>query len=284
MLRQESFGPVTRFDLARTLAGRGRYWTTCYLLEDVLIDSGCAHTAAELAAALRDRPLRLIANTHGHEDHIGANGLLQQNRPGLAIRAHPLARPLLANPRSRRQQLYRRVMWGWPMPSQAAPLDEGDVLEAGPYRLHVLATPGHSPDHLCFYEPQQGWLFSGDLYIGGRDRALRAGYDVWGIIASLKRVAALPLTTLFPGAARVRPDPAARLDEKIDHLEALGRRVLDLNGQGLSVAEIARRVMGRPMFIEWMTLDHFSRRRLVLSYLGRNPDPGEPIPWDAARP
>lgn len=36
-----------------------------------------------------------------------------------------------------------------------------------------IHTPGHSKDHTVFLEPQQGWLFSGDLYLGGRIKYFR---------------------------------------------------------------------------------------------------------------
>ena len=271
MLKITSYGDVTRFDLARTLASRGRYWTSAYLVDGLMIDTGCAFSAAELVRALSETPLAGIVNTHSHEDHIGANGPLQRQRDGLEIRAHPLALPILADPRRRQPlQLYRRILWGWPEPSQGKPLSDGEVIKTEHYRFQVIYTPGHSPDHICLYEPDQGWLFSGDLFVGGQDRALRAGYDVWGIIFSLKRIAALPATTLFPSSARVRDNPAAELAAKIEHLEKLGEQVLALHRQGRSVNEIVRALCGGPMLIEAITLGHFSRRRLVLSYLERD--------------
>ena len=280
MLKITHYGDVTRFDLARTLAGRGRYWTTAYLVDGTLVDTGCAHSAPELLEALRGMALARIVNTHTHEDHIGANGPLQRravgrSRPGrqdgLEILAHPLALPVLADPRERQPlHPYRRFMWGWPEPSRGQPVSDGAVIETPRYRFQVLYTPGHSSDHICLYEPRQGWLFTGDLFVGGQDRALRAGYDIWQIIASLKRVGALPATRLFPGSARVRDNPAQALEEKIAYLEALGERVSALHRQGRSVSEIVRALLGGPMLIEFITLGHFSRRRLVLSYLGKN--------------
>ena len=274
MLKLTHYGPVTRFDLARTLAGRGRYWTTCYLVDGLLVDTGCAHTAPEMIHALEGISLRRIANTHTHEDHIGANGPLQRRRggrEGLEVLAHPLALPVLADPR-RAQPLhpYRRLFWGWPEPSAGRPLAGGAVVETEKYGFQVIYTPGHSHDHLCLYEPRQGWLFSGDLYVGGKDRALRAGYDIWEIIASLKRVAALPVEMLFPGSARVRENPAGQIRAKIDYLEALGEGVLRLHKAGWGVGAIARALCGGPMWIELVTLGHFTRRRLVLAYLGLN--------------
>jgi len=43
MLKVTCYNQITRIDLARTLAGRGRYWKTAYLADGLLIDSGCAH-------------------------------------------------------------------------------------------------------------------------------------------------------------------------------------------------------------------------------------------------
>jgi glyoxylase-like metal-dependent hydrolase (beta-lactamase superfamily II) len=273
MLRIRPYGGVTRLELARTLFGRGRYWTTAYLVDAMLIDTGCAHSAPELMQALAHMPLSRIVNTHTHEDHIGANGLLQHQRDGLEILAHPLALPVLANPRGAQPlHRYRRVMWGWPDPSQGHAVSDGEVITTEHYCFQVIHTPGHSRDHICLYEPQQGWLFTGDLFVGGRDRALRADYDIWQIIASLKRIAALPATTLFPGSARVRDNPAKTLAAKIAYLEELGENVLALDRQGWGVTEITRALCGGPMFLEFVTLGHFSRRRLVLSYLRRNTD------------
>ena len=271
MLKSSAYETITRFDLARTFGGRGRYWTTAYLIDGILIDSGCAHTARELADALRGASLTRLVNTHTHEDHIGANGLLQRQRANLEILAHPLAIPVLADPR-RAQPLhpYRRAFWGWPEPSLANPLSDEEWIETDNFRLQALYTPGHSPDHICLYAPEQGWLFTGDLFVGGWDRALREGYDIWQIIASLKRITALPSTVMFPGSARIRENPKAELESKIAYLEEFGDKVLTLHRKGWDVNAIVRALCGKPMFIEIVTRGNFTRRHLVLSYLREN--------------
>src|SRR3990170_2847103 len=248
MLMESIHDGVTRYDLARSIAGRGRYWTAASLVDGLLIDSGCAHSAPDLIQALVGEPLARIVNTHSHEDHIGANGLLQWGRPGLEILAHAAALAILADPRRTQPlQPYRRVFWGWPEPSVARPVVDGTIIETEHYRFRVIYTPGHSPDHLCLYEAERGWLFSGDLFVGGQDRALRAGYDIWEIIASLKRIARFPAAWLFPGGARVRPRSAAEplvpssgirraapggaaaaLTAKIPYLEEVGEGILEL--------------------------------------------------------
>jgi glyoxylase-like metal-dependent hydrolase (beta-lactamase superfamily II) len=269
MLKASTYQTVTRFDLAQTLAGRGRYWTTAYLLDGVLIDSGCAHTAQELVTALNGTQLTHIINTHTHEDHIGANGPLQHLQSHLKILAHPLAIPILADPRGRQPlHPYRKVFWGWPEPSFAKPLTDEAWIETDHLRLQVLYTPGHSPDHICLYEPDHGLLFTGDLFVGGWERALREGSDIWQIIASLKRVNTYPGTVMFPGSARIRENPKQELESKIDYLEEFGDKILTLHRKGWEVNAIVHALCGKPMFIELVTLGNFTRRHLVLSYLG----------------
>jgi len=269
MLKVTSFGEVTRFDMSRTIAGRGRYWTTAYLVDTLMVDTGCAHTTGELEAALLGYHVDQIINTHSHEDHIGANNRLQGREKELQIFAHPSALPVLANPRVHQPlHPYRRLIWGWSEACQANPVEHNSVIETDRYSFQVIYTPGHSPDHLCLYEPEQRWLFSGDLFVGGKDRALRAGCDIWGVIESLKLIAGFPAQQMFPGSARVRREPGNDIGKKIDYLEGMGAKVLALHQQGKSVGEIAQILFGGPMLIEGLTWGHFSRRWLVRSYLG----------------
>jgi glyoxylase-like metal-dependent hydrolase (beta-lactamase superfamily II) len=261
-------GPVVRLRVARKLPVLSAYYTTAYWLDGLLIDTGCAHTSGQLTSALRDMPVEQVVNTHCHEDHIGANAEVQE-LCRCPILAHPDALPILQNPRLQPLQLYRRLFWGWPRPSQGKPI--GDWVETERFRFQIVRTPGHSPDHICLFEPERGWLFSGDAYIGGKDRALRKGYDIHGIIDSLKRLAELPVSTTFSGSGSVRHNGAQALQDKIAYLEGLGERICALHNQGLSPRRIRRQVFGTELPISYLTLGHFSGMRLVRSYLGGSP-------------
>ena len=173
--------------------------------------------------------------------------------------------PVLRDPRLQPLQLYRRVLWGWPRPSQADPL--GDCFETRSCHFRAIHTPGHSPDHVCFLELERGWLFSGDAYIGGRDRALREGYDISKIIDSLKVLSELPVRTIFSGSGSTRSDGAAELRSKVDYLEELGDRIRSLADQGLSAREIRRMLLGPESRMSYVTLGHFSGMHLIRSYL-----------------
>lgn len=268
MLRVSQIDEVTRFDSALSMAGWGYYWTTHYYVDGLLIDTGCAHTAKRLRDYLKEREFNFIVNTHTHEDHIGANGVLQEEYNKIKIFAHPLALPVLSRPRETQPlQLYRQVFWGWPAPSQAQAVEDGETITTGAHTFTIIYAPGHSPDHLCLYEPHKGWLFTGDLFVGGRDRGVVSNCDIWQMIASLKKVARLPLTRMFPGSARTRDNPHGDLSMRISYLDETGKKVLDLHEKGWSVDAIAREAFGGPMLIEFITRGHFSRRNLVLSYL-----------------
>jgi glyoxylase-like metal-dependent hydrolase (beta-lactamase superfamily II) len=267
-------GEVIKLRMARGLLGRPAYFTAAYWVDGLLLDTGCAHTARQLTSALKGWRVEQVANTHSHEDHIGANAPVQEMFR-CPIRAHPDALPIIENPKLQPLQPYRRLFWGWPKPSRGEPI--GEQLETRQFRFQVIHTPGHSPDHVCLFEPDRGWLFSGDAYIGGQDRALRAGYDIHGILASLKKLAELPLTTIFSGSGSVRDDGVELLREKIAYLEELGEQIRALRDQGLSPRRIRRQLFAPELPITYVTLGHFSGLRLVQSYLAGFPPP-EPAP------
>jgi len=264
MIRVDAYGPVLKLQVARPVFGRPYYHTAAYWIDGLLVDTGCAHTAAEFVQAVAGLPVAQIVNTHSHEDHIGANGPLQQAR-GCRVLAHRDALPILANPRLQYLQPYRRYFWGWPEPSHGEPV--GAWVETDHYRFQVIPTPGHVAHHVALYEPDQGWLFSGDAYIGGRDVAARPDYDVWAIIASLRTLAALPAQKLFPGSGTVRDNPGEELARKAAQMEAFGAEVRRLRAAGLSVGQIKRRLLGREGRLTYITAGHFSGANLIRLYL-----------------
>ncbi len=264
MLKVKEHGPVVKLLSARSFLGRAVYHAAAYWVDGMLIDTGCAYTAAEFGTAVASLPLQHIVNTHSHEDHIGANGLLQQTRKVSPL-AHSLALPILAHPQLQPLQFYRRFFWGWPQPCEGNPV--GEWVHTQHHRFQVIHTPGHSLDHICIYEPQEGWLFSGDTFIGGKDRAARPDYDIYAMIASLKKLASLHLTRLFPGSGTVRDDPADDIRRKAEYLEELGVQIRHLYQQGYGVREIKRRVLGPEPYITYLTLGHFRGKYLIQSYL-----------------
>ncbi|HYG63436.1 MAG TPA: MBL fold metallo-hydrolase [Thermoanaerobaculia bacterium] len=263
MFAVRSQGLLTQLRMARTLFGRPLHDVFAYVFEDLLIDTGPPTTAAQLAAWCRTRPeIRRVLLTHHHEDHVGGAAVLHEEL-GLPVLAPASALAILAE--GLRMPLYRRLVWGTPRPFRAAPL--GETVEGEGYRLRVIPTPGHAFTHVCFFEEERRWLFSGDLYVHERVRYLRRIEDVQEHMASLHRVLALEPKLLICDHAGTHPDAGERLAGKIRWWEELAGKARELRDQGLEEAEIARRLLGRDGLLSWVSLGDFSHRNLIRALL-----------------
>ena len=72
-------------------------------------------------------------------------------------------------------------------------LNDHDMIDIGGREIEVLHTPGHSPGHLCFWEKDKGYLFTGDLVYKDTLFAYYPSTDPEAYLASLEKVAALPV-------------------------------------------------------------------------------------------
>ena len=114
----------------------------------------------------------------------------------------------------------------------------GDAVPAGDGTLEIIPTPGHAPDHLCFFDREAGDLYCGDLARSGGTIVIPARKG--GRPARLPRVAAADAraraaaAAAGPRADRRRPD---RADRRI-HRAPAEARAADPAGD-------ARRARGR---------------------------------------
>ena len=261
MLDTTEYGQVTQIRLCRYANNPGGT-VSAYLVDSLLIDSGPAHTAEELTEFLKDKGVKTVVNTHYHEDHIAANALLKE-RYGVELLAHPLAVNKINQPAT--LYPYQEAVWGYPIPSQVKEI--GDTVTTDHFRFEVIPTPGHDRDHICLFERKQGWLFSGDLFVGTRPNVIRPMDDIRQIIADLKKIKGLSPRILFPAPGKVRVDPVPVLEETIQYLEDLGQKVMELHEKGLSPAEIVKGVFGSEAPIAEWTQQQFSSLNMVKSFI-----------------
>lgn len=184
-----------------TIVPVGALGTNCYLVDDgkggvAVIDPGDEFVAIE--EALGDRPVSLVLATHNHFDHVGAlDALAARSNGGWAMGERDIA-GLGASLASSARQFGCLVHVE---SSPAAVLHDGDVLEVGALRFSVLATPGHTPGGVSYYDAVHGLLFTGDtLFAGSAGRTDLHGGDQRALYASLARLGTLPpQTAVYPG-------------------------------------------------------------------------------------
>lgn len=82
------------------------------------------------------------------------------------------------------------------MPSKI--LKDRDVIDIGGRQIEVLHTPGHSPGHMCFYEKDTEYLFTGDLVYIGTLFAYYPSTDPVAYLESIQKIAALSVKKIFP--------------------------------------------------------------------------------------
>jgi len=236
---------VTQIKMSNSVGGVPMYWVSAYLVDDLLVDTGCSYTKKELVNLMKTRKLNTIVNTHHHEDHISGNSMLQSTRK-VRILVHPMAVPLL----KLRPKLYpyQELTWGYPDPSEAHPITSRIETENREFR--VVYAPGHSLDHIALIEPKEGWVFVGDLYITVKPVAARLDESQWITISSLKKIRRFSPRILFTAVGDPVLDASNILDRSISIREELGKRILKLSEEGLNSAQIMNEVFGKEAIFE----------------------------------
>lgn len=260
----EDYGPVRALTMGRRPLGFLPPVMTvrCFAVDGLLVDAGLAtHTAPVLEFA-RSEGVARVAITHHHEDHSGGAAALQ--RAGLPVDAAPATRELVARGFSTR--FYQAVVWG---PAPTARLGSlAPEIETDRYRFQVLPAPGHCEDQVVLFEAGQGWLFSGDAFLAEKVKLFRGDEDFAATVASLARLVDLDFDALY---CAHRPCPTGgrvALRSKLDHFRSLEQQVRALHAEGLDIAEITRRVLGREPLGLWLaSRGDLSKRNLVRSIL-----------------
>ena len=101
------------------------------------------------------------------------------------------------------------------------PVETGDTFAAGPYRFEAVATPGHSPGHLCLWEPEHRILISGDHILGDITPNITSWPDVedslGDYLVSLGRTRELGARIALPGHRAPVRDVGRRIVELEHH-------------------------------------------------------------------
>ena len=149
----------------------------------------------------------MAVNTHGHFDHTLGVGHLKE-RYGIPFALSGKDRFLLDNASASGSVFGVKV---GAMPPAEIDLDGTPEIRFGRTILRVIPTPGHTPGHVAFYEPQAKALFTGDtLFRESIGRTDLPGGDYSWIMRSI-------LDSLLPLGEEVHVYPGHGPETTIGH-------------------------------------------------------------------
>jgi glyoxylase-like metal-dependent hydrolase (beta-lactamase superfamily II) len=113
--------------------------------EAAVVDTGTFDSTADIEAALRGlgldwSALGHVIVTHHHQDHAGSLGRILERAPAATAYMGPGDIPAMGSG------------------IDLTPVGDGDTVLG----LQIVATPGHTPGHICAFDPLAGVMLTGD--------------------------------------------------------------------------------------------------------------------------
>ncbi len=217
-----------------------------------IIETGLSYSAPRILAGLAElniprEDVGYIMVSHIHLDHAGGAGPLSEACPNAIVVVHGrgarhLIRPsyLVSSVKEATGPMFEHYGEAIPIPaSRVLAIGGGETFSlAGGFKLTAIATPGHAPHHLCFYEHKTRALFAGDaagIYWPKRGRLLPTtpppSFDLKQSLASLELLRGLDLGTLWYTHFGPHNEPQGMLQRYAELLQGWVEEIRKLKGK-----------------------------------------------------
>jgi glyoxylase-like metal-dependent hydrolase (beta-lactamase superfamily II) len=172
--------------------------TNAYIILDeetkkaALVDPGDESEKLMNAIESKNAELSYIILTHGHFDHMLSAQPLSRIT-GAPTYVHPLEEEMLCDAE---KNAYNAMAASQPCPVDFEPELLEETIEIEGMKFEVMHTPGHTKGSVCFYDAENGVLFSGDtLFCAGFGRMDLYGGSPVQMRSSLRKLFSLPGNT-----------------------------------------------------------------------------------------
>lgn len=244
--RQHQYQGVSFGEFGYAKRGKPFINVRIYYLDGLIIDTGQSMMREEILTYLQDKKIEQILLTHHHEDHTGNVKVIYKAHEKPPVYAGEETGKLIQT--SFPIKTYQKNSSG-PIDAFSETLPLPETIQTSKYILESIFTPGHSHDHYAFYERSQGWLFSGDLYLG-KIKFMRNDENIADMILSIRKVLELDFEVLFCAHHPRLENGKKHMQAKLDYLEDYWGTVLKLHKKGMKPVRILKE-MNIPRM--WMT-------------------------------
>jgi glyoxylase-like metal-dependent hydrolase (beta-lactamase superfamily II) len=260
------------------------YYTSCYLVDGLLIDSGAPGGEKDLKEFVKslsdDQMIDKCFITHTHEDHAGGAHMLNTEF-GIPIYTSDKAIDLLK--KGKKYPEYRQMAWGTELlPVKAEIIEKPIITKSKKYKFELLPMNGHAPELVALIEKNLQWAFVADAVqpkykmIFGKNSDIQE--DISLIYQSLSK-----LYEFTDGMENLLIFSAGNgillgrdfLIEKMKEIDELWMNVHEnhkllqqecFSGKNL-MKKILKKTFGRESIIGQLTQNDLSRENLIISLL-----------------
>jgi glyoxylase-like metal-dependent hydrolase (beta-lactamase superfamily II) len=133
---------------------------------------------------------------------------------------------------------------------------DGDMIEVGDFHFQCISTPGHSPGHMCLYEPNRKILIAGDHVLSDITPNIAYWLEMDDplneYLMNLEKIQALEVKIALPGHRRLIRDLHKRIRELQEHHRDRLNEVLTALRDGAKTAlQIAPSITWEIAFKSW---------------------------------
>lgn len=265
-------------------------FTNAYVIEgnrgSILVD--CGWDSSEAIWAFREElrverlsfeDINWVVVTHVHPDHLGLAAKLRE-LCGARIIMHGADAELIRSryvdyqglvdatgamlqaegvPEDEACEMREASVWAAQFVTAVEPdviVEDGDTVSNGTFQLEVLHTPGHTPGHICLYDPRKRRLFCGDAvlfetipHVGLNPQS--GANPIGDYIQSLEYLGEKSVSFVFPGHGPVFNSLLIRTEEIMRMFAARQQHILAVLEEGLKTPyEVACDLPWKPNGVE----------------------------------
>lgn len=238
IMKDKNWFTVEKIDENTFVISENRHWeeTHCYLVcgkeKALLVDTGLGIcNIYDEVRRLTEKPVVAVP-THIHWDHIGGlryfkNFYVHSAEADWINGKFPLPAEFVRKELVKHNTLPVDFEADSYTVFQGKPyclLNDGDIIDLGKRKIKVLHTPGHSPGHICLWEEETGYLFTGDLVYKGTLFVNYPSTDPLAYLNSLEKVSKLSAERIFPAhhSLDIQPEIIKRMHDELRKIDEKG--------------------------------------------------------------